>query len=303
MTPVWPIAVGQKLRRREVHDLVGGQRQGGIVTPRGRSDILIFTDPRRGARFGYDRYEGMRADGTYSYTGAGQHGDQELLRGNKAIADAPRDGKVIRLFDVEGTYVTYVGTFVVGSPAYEEVPIPDADGSFRRGLIFRLVPVDADPNALPVVTNEHLLDPVETVWSAPDASDYEIGPVDFSFRQGIRLEFELQGRFGHWLEAQDHEVKQLRLPAGRSVIQPDLYDATTGEVFEAKRSNARTYVRTAIGQVLDYAHVAKLNKYQATPSILLPAAPHEDLIDLCSVHDIRLYVPEKDRRGFVDLTA
>ena len=299
----WPIRVGQTLRRREVHALVGGQQQGGIVTPRGRLDILIFTDPQRGADFGYDRYEGIRSDGTYSYTGAGQYGDQEMVRGNKAINDAPRDGKVIRLFQVSGTLVTYRGAFTVGSPAYQEVPIPDAEGVYRKGFIFNLEPVDADPTALPVVTNERILSPVESIWKPPEATSYAIGPVDFAVRQAQRLEFDLQSRFGHWLQEQGHEIKQLRLPAGRTVIQPDLYDATTGEVFEAKKSNARTFVRTAVGQVLDYAHVAQLNRYDASPSILLPAAPQEDLVGLCEEHRIRLYVPGRSARDFVDLTT
>jgi hypothetical protein len=299
----WPIMVGQTLRRREVHALVGGQQQGGIVTPRGRPDILIFTDPQRGAEFGYDRYEGMRSDGTYSYTGAGQFGDQEMVRGNKAIQEAPRQGKIIRLFQVDGTLVTYRGAFTVGNPAYQEVPIPDAAGAYRKGIIFKLEPIDADPSFLPVIADERILTPVESEWRAPDSHAYEIGPVDFSARQAVRLEFDLQARFGYWLKQRGHDVKQLRLPAGSTVIQPDLYDATAGEVFEAKKSNARTFVRTAVGQVLDYAHVAQLNKYKASPSILLPGAPQDDLIGLCETHRIRLYVPGSNEREFVDLTA
>lgn len=88
MSNDWPFEIGNTLPRKQVHAKVGGQEQQGIVTPRGWPDVLVFTDPVKGKRFGYDRFEGLRADGCYSYTGAGRQGDQVFLRGNKWLRDA-----------------------------------------------------------------------------------------------------------------------------------------------------------------------------------------------------------------------
>ncbi len=72
----WALEIGDVVRRRAIHEAYGGQQQGGISTPRATSDVLIFTDPEAGARYGYDEFEGLREDGSYAYTGEGQRGHQ-----------------------------------------------------------------------------------------------------------------------------------------------------------------------------------------------------------------------------------
>jgi hypothetical protein len=37
---------GREYRREDIHRLVGGQRQSGIVTPRGSRVVLLFSSPR-----------------------------------------------------------------------------------------------------------------------------------------------------------------------------------------------------------------------------------------------------------------
>jgi len=39
---------GREYRREDIHRLVGGQRQSGIVTPRGSRVVLLFSSPRGG---------------------------------------------------------------------------------------------------------------------------------------------------------------------------------------------------------------------------------------------------------------
>src|SRR5699024_9606444 len=141
---------GDEVRRRAVHRMYGGQQQGGISTPRSIDDVLIFTDPESGEEFGYDKHEGLREDGNYSYTGEGQVGDQSIdKRGNAALVRAAENGNFIRLFRTRGVYATYVGAFTLGSPAYWEKRIPDRDGAMRRGYVFNLEPIDADTAQLP----------------------------------------------------------------------------------------------------------------------------------------------------------
>jgi 5-methylcytosine-specific restriction protein A len=83
-------------RRRDLHDKYGGQRQGGISTPSAHPLIFLFTG-ESGAQYGYR--DGPRPDGTCWYTGEGQVGDMEMVRGNRAIRDHVTDGKQLHLFE------------------------------------------------------------------------------------------------------------------------------------------------------------------------------------------------------------
>lgn len=82
----WVMQPGDEVLRRAVHKIYGGQQQGGISTPKSTPDVFIFTDPDKGAKYGYAKFEGLRGDGNYSYTGEGQIGDQSIdKRGNVTI--------------------------------------------------------------------------------------------------------------------------------------------------------------------------------------------------------------------------
>lgn len=287
----WTLEIGDTVRRREIHNAFRGQQQGGISTPKSIPDILIFTDPKEGAKFGYDQFEGLREDGSYSYTGEGQEGHHEFLRGNKALRDAAADGKTVRLFRTSGTMATYVGAFTTGEPAYRTETIPDAKGAQRLGIIFNLVPIDADTTLLPPYGGERSASPMITEWTEPRHSDIVVAQdelVTTGERVVSRVEFELQADFGRWLKGQGHVIKRLTLPTGSSTIEPDLYVESNGWLVEAKKSSARAYVRTAVGQVLDYSHNAKQSGIRSTPAILLPGHPEPDLLDL--MHELGITI-------------
>src|ERR1039458_2281507 len=82
-------------RRADIHAVLGGQQQGGISTP-AAPFIFLFTG-RQGTAYGY--HDGMNADGTVEYTGEGQTGDMEFIRGNHAIRDHAQNGKDLLLFE------------------------------------------------------------------------------------------------------------------------------------------------------------------------------------------------------------
>lgn len=83
-------------RARQIHDVYGGQRQGGISTPRSAPLIFLFTG-ETGDQYGYR--DGPRDDGIFAYTGEGQSGDMEFVRGNLAIRDHIRNGRDLLLFE------------------------------------------------------------------------------------------------------------------------------------------------------------------------------------------------------------
>lgn len=64
----WSLEPGETVRRRDLQDTYGGSPRSGIVTLSTTRDILVLTDPVKGARFGYDRHDGLHPDGTYTYT-------------------------------------------------------------------------------------------------------------------------------------------------------------------------------------------------------------------------------------------
>lgn len=303
---VWLLAPGDTVRRRSVHDAYGGQRQGGISTPRDSQHILVFTNPKAGEKFGYADFEGLREDGSYAYTGEGQNGHQQFKGGNSAIRDAAQNGKTIRLFRTSGSSATYVGAFTTGSPPYAIETIPDADSNPRDGIIFNLLPLDAQVDLLhahggALEDGASLVQYGATprVWTPPEYSDVVVAEIQSlpSERIVSRDEFELQAAFGEWLHTQGTAPARLPLRAGSTVIEPDMWIPDRNWIVEAKRSIARGHVRMAIGQVLDYAHVARKSDLAAIPVILLPGPPEMALRELMAKLGITLVTPTED--GFL----
>ncbi len=133
---------GQVYVRRQVHDLLGGQEQGGISTPRNAPAILLFST-EQGAEYGYK--DGWRADGFYHYTGEGQSGDMKMIRGNRAIRDHQEENKVLMLFEGVGSGLYRFGGFMNCVDYYEKDT--DALGSKRRVFVFRLIPIESITNS------------------------------------------------------------------------------------------------------------------------------------------------------------
>jgi 5-methylcytosine-specific restriction protein A len=82
-------------RVHQIHDVYGGQRQGGISTPKSVPLIFLFTG-ETGGQYGYQ--DGPRDDGIFAYTGEGQLGDMEFARGNLPVRDHIANGRDLLLF-------------------------------------------------------------------------------------------------------------------------------------------------------------------------------------------------------------
>jgi hypothetical protein len=288
----WDIPVGTTLRRAELHRRFGGSGQSGIASSARTPNVLVFSDPQTGKAFGYDKHEGRREDGSYRYTGEGQVGDQsETSQGNAALLRADAAGKSIRLFIKQDRDATYVGEYTLGDPPYDVERANDRNGNERDVLVFHLVPVSSEapiPLSGTKSTGPLFANRVSTSrWVPPQDTPVVVsgrGVVD-SDRTMSRQEMRLQKDFGEWLQARGAEVESLSIPinGGTVFMRPDLFNKTDSVVIEAKKSSARSYVREAIGQVLDYVNNLKLcdDPITASPAILLPARPEDDLIGLC----------------------
>jgi beta-glucosidase len=128
--------VGKEYRRRDLHERYGGQQQGGISTPADQDFIMLFTS---GPDEDYGRSNQWSEGGLYLFTGEGQRGDQEFLRGNRAIRDHAADEKALYLFETtEPGYVEYVGQFVYAGHRHRQAL--DRDGEERTIIVFELEP-------------------------------------------------------------------------------------------------------------------------------------------------------------------
>jgi 5-methylcytosine-specific restriction enzyme A len=130
---------GKSYSRREIHSQLGGQAQGGISTPVDHALILVFTG-EQGEQYGYR--DGWTEDGVFLYTGEGQRGDMEFVRGNRAIRDHLTVGKDLHLFEyVERGLVRYVGQMIFAG--FQRREAPDLDGKMRSAIVFQLLPLDS----------------------------------------------------------------------------------------------------------------------------------------------------------------
>jgi DNA-binding CsgD family transcriptional regulator len=93
-----------------------------------------------GENYGYDDF--WDEHGVFHYYGAGQVGDMQWLRGNRAIRDHVEDGEQLHVFEqVRPSGLRYVGQFACWG-YYELDGVPDAHQSPRQAIIFLLAPLE-----------------------------------------------------------------------------------------------------------------------------------------------------------------
>jgi 5-methylcytosine-specific restriction protein A len=97
---------------------------------------MLFTG-ETGNQYGYR--DGWGDDGVFLYTGEGQVGDMEFVRGNRAIRDHGQDGKDLLLFETmgHGKPVRFRGTFACAG--WKELRGIDTEGHQRKLIVFQLV--------------------------------------------------------------------------------------------------------------------------------------------------------------------
>ncbi len=125
-------------RRKDIHAVYSGQQQGGICTPARHPFIFIFTGDN-GEEFGYS--DGWTKEGIYQYTGEGQVGDMQFIKGNKAIRDHVSLGKEILLFQyVDSGIVKFISNMICIGYHYRESK--DKNKDMRQAIVFELQKVE-----------------------------------------------------------------------------------------------------------------------------------------------------------------
>lgn len=136
-----PFKVGALyIRQSQVHDVFGGQRRGGISSPKEHPLIIAFTG-EAGASHGYQDF--WDDEGIFHYFGEGQIGDMRYVAGNRSIEDHVKEGKKLIIFQMmgKGRPYRYLGEFITLS-SYIRPNTPDTLGDLRNAIVFRLKPLD-----------------------------------------------------------------------------------------------------------------------------------------------------------------
>ena len=141
----WPIRVGETLKRRRLHALVGGAHQWGITSCLNGRAMLLFRNPKKSKKFGYDKGEGQQDNGQFHYTGQGVKGNQDVSsRANKSLLMSKDLEKPVHIFESLGTDVTYLGRYELLDNSYRWEVAPDETGHERRVVVFHLLRVEID---------------------------------------------------------------------------------------------------------------------------------------------------------------
>lgn len=279
--------------RAELAAIYGGSVYSGGVVPSTRSEyVMVFSDLREGAQFGYALHDGETSDGrAFNYTGAGQDGDQQFKLGNKTLLNHKSEGKRLQLFVADGVVQRtstkqqkYMGEYEVRSDdelGFHFATAPDREGRDRQVIVFHLERVSKPRPPLRSA-------PAEPEERIPLLVPTEVDKTLISARQGTedgeahRREAQLTKRFATWLQNQEKAARRWSIPlaGGRSMLT-DFYTPDDNTLYEAKASASRIDIRMAIGQLLDYAAHLETG---IRLSVLLPAKPADDLIHLLEMH-------------------
>lgn len=275
----WELRVGDTIKRTQLHAKYGGRRQGGISPSRQSPNVMVFTDPETGTKYGYT--DGW-TQGVFHYTGEGQEGDQTLDQGNGAILHHHEQGRALRLFDGASGVVEYAGEFELdpNDPYYRADATELRSDRIRQVIVFRFIPIGAEvPAATTPVKRERKSVPLEE-----QQTERALVAPNRQLYVAERRENTLVCDYEKYIASVGEALKRERLPIDdeASEIINDIFNPSRNQLIEAKGTVTREAIRMAIGQLADYARF-----YDAPAlAVLLPERPRKDLEELLRSQDI-----------------
>jgi hypothetical protein len=233
-----PFIPNQLYKRSLIHDEYGGNRQGGI-SPSAKVPYIFIFSGKSGAQYGYR--DGWDNHNIFSYTGEGQEGDMQFIKGNLALKDHINRGKRVFLFEIEGGgLVKFSSELEFYDADYFETP--DKNGCNRIGIRFflkrigvsipvnpdqfTLLPLNQDPHKilelnLPTVTERSGLVTSRVGQGAYRKRiihrwEYKCAVTNFN-----KLDILIASHIVPWSKASDHE----RLDVNNGLLLSPTYDA------------------------------------------------------------------------------
>jgi hypothetical protein len=233
-----PFLPHQLYKRSLIHDEFGGNRQGGI-SPSAKVPYIFIFSGKSGAQYGYR--DGWDNQNIFSYTGEGQDGDMQFIKGNLALREHLNRGKRVFLFEIEGGgMVKFISEMEFYDADYFETP--DKNGTSRIGIRFflkrigvsipvnpnqfTLLPLNEDPRKilelnLPNVTERSGLITSRVGQGAYRKRiihrwEYKCAVTNFN-----KLDILIASHIVPWSKATDHE----RLDVNNGLLLSPIYDA------------------------------------------------------------------------------
>ncbi len=307
----WMLEPNQNIVRKELHQKYGGGGQGGIAHSAKTPNVMLFSDPSSGEQHGY--FDRWVSEHEFHYAGEGQHGDQQLIRGNAAIVDHQQDGRALRLFWGSSGTVTYAGEFTIADDnPYYWVDAPESGGGpDRRVIMFRLIPngsaIIEEPRKPQRRTVRPLLQTsykdVDPSKGAAPRDPFEVDPDKID--RGLKGHAQTQQTLAQLAKEHGNEI----LSPGPGDPNFDLAWKHHGEitVVEAKsltHANEAGQIRLGLGQVLDYQHRLEQHGYSVTAVLAVEREPADPTwAALCRRHDVKLVWPASFETLFSTTTA
>ena len=242
-------------------------------------------------------HRGLRGDGLFRYSGQGQNSDETLTAQQRW--SIPRIGAPSGVSGVEGPDTMSGASRSLTFLQLGRFPEPARSPERTTGVNLVAVPTRTVSLLLPSSRAGDLSGRVSIVplHPPPPGNRSTSAIPSAAGTKGDRCDPSLSRvpaahRFGEWLRARGDDVQVLRLTDDGVTIVPDLYVPAIGQVVEAKKSTARAYVRTAIGQALDYAAVRETSRSRGDPGgpPALPS-PQPSMVELCTSTGITVWWP------------
>jgi hypothetical protein len=221
-----------------IHDEYGGNRQGGI-SPSAKVPYIFIFSGKSGAQYGYQDW--WDNHNIFTYTGEGQVGDMQFIRGNLALKEHLNIGKRVFLFEIEGGgLVKFISEMEFYDADYFETP--DINGINRIGIKFFLkrigvsIPVNPDQfKLLPLNQEPHKILELNlpTITERSGLVTSRVGQGAYRKRIIHRWEYKcavtsfnkldilIASHIVPWSKATDHE----RLDVNNGLLLSPTYDA------------------------------------------------------------------------------
>lgn len=233
-----PFIPNQVYKRSLIHDEYGGNRQGGI-SPSAKVPYIFIFSGKSGAQYGYK--DGWDNENIFSYTGEGQEGDMQFVKGNLALRDHKDRGMCVFLFESDGSsFVKFISEMEFYDADYFETP--DRNGTNRVGIRFFLnrIGVSIPVNPYQFKLNYAEEDPIDAYVSNTPTVTERSGLVTSRVGQGAyrkriihrweykcavtsfnKLEVLIASHIVPWAEATNTE----RLDVHNGILLSPTYDA------------------------------------------------------------------------------
>ena len=233
-----PFIPNQLYKRSLIHDEYGGNRQGGI-SPSAKVPYIFIFSGKSGAQYGYR--DGWDNNNIFTYTGEGQEGDMQFIKGNLALKEHLNRGKRVFLFEIEGLgMVKFISEMEFYDADYSVTS--DRNGNDRIGIQFFLKRIGV---SIPVSPNQYSLQPLNqdphktlelNLPSVTERSGLVISRVgQGAYRKRIihrweykcavtnfnKLDILIASHIVPWSKATDHE----RLDVNNGLLLSPTYDA------------------------------------------------------------------------------